>query len=118
MEYEDGIRPPYRRIAQWIEESGAELLLRRREEAEAIFRKIGITFAVYGEGGDPERQFRSILFPEHFRQQNGRSWTGVSVSGLEPSTPFFTTSTIAARSLRRESFPETSSTGTRPFCRK
>ena len=26
-----------------------------REEAEALFRRIGITFAVYGEGGDPEK---------------------------------------------------------------
>jgi uncharacterized circularly permuted ATP-grasp superfamily protein len=66
MEYEDGIRPPYRRIAQWIEESGAELLLRRREEAEAIFRKIGITFAVYGEGGDPERLIPFDLVPRAF----------------------------------------------------
>ncbi|MBW8639805.1 circularly permuted type 2 ATP-grasp protein [Hoeflea sp. WL0058] len=66
MESKDGIRPPYRNISQWIEETGTELLLRRREEAEAIFRKIGITFAVYGEGGDPERLIPFDLVPRAF----------------------------------------------------
>ena len=66
MESKDGIRPPYKNISQWIEETGTELLLRRREEAEAIFRKIGITFAVYGEGGDPERLIPFDLVPRAF----------------------------------------------------
>jgi len=66
MEDSSGTRPPYRRIADWIEESGTELLSRRREEAEAIFRKIGITFAVYGEGGDPERLIPFDLIPRAF----------------------------------------------------
>ncbi|WP_419914906.1 circularly permuted type 2 ATP-grasp protein [Hoeflea sp.] len=66
MEEEDGVRAPYRRIADWIEESGTELLGRRNDEAEAIFRKIGITFAVYGEGGDPERLIPFDLIPRAF----------------------------------------------------
>ncbi|MEX3008517.1 circularly permuted type 2 ATP-grasp protein [Hoeflea sp. TYP-13] len=66
MEETDGIRAPYRRIADWIEETGTELLGRRRDEAEAIFRKIGITFAVYGEGGDPERLIPFDLIPRAF----------------------------------------------------
>ncbi|MEM6462176.1 MAG: circularly permuted type 2 ATP-grasp protein [Pseudomonadota bacterium] len=66
MREADGIRVPYRRIADWIEETGTELLSRRRDEAEAIFRKIGITFAVYGEGGDPERLIPFDLIPRVF----------------------------------------------------
>ncbi|MDF2372786.1 MAG: circularly permuted type 2 ATP-grasp protein [Rhizobiaceae bacterium] len=66
MEDTDGVRPPYRSVADWIEETGTELLGRRREEAEAIFRKIGITFAVYGEGGDPERLIPFDLIPRVF----------------------------------------------------
>ncbi|MCP4318282.1 MAG: circularly permuted type 2 ATP-grasp protein [Hyphomicrobiales bacterium] len=66
MEDKDGIRAPYRRIADWITETGTELLGRRRDEAEAIFRKIGITFAVYGEGGDPERLIPFDLIPRAF----------------------------------------------------
>ena len=48
----DKTRVPYRRIERWIDETGIDLLHKRSEEAEAIFRRIGITFAVYGEGGD------------------------------------------------------------------
>ena len=66
MEESDGIRAPYRRIADWINETGTELLNHRRDEAEAIFRKIGITFAVYGEGGDPERLIPFDLVPRAF----------------------------------------------------
>ena len=49
------VRPAYKGIERWIDQTGVETLLARTEEAEAIFRRIGITFAVYGEGGDPER---------------------------------------------------------------
>lgn len=66
MEDTSGPRLPYRRIADWIEETGTELLGQRRAEAEAIFRKIGITFAVYGEGGDPERLIPFDLIPRAF----------------------------------------------------
>ena len=66
MEDAAGTRPPYRRIADWISETGIDLLDQRREEAEAIFRKIGITFAVYGEGGDPERLIPFDLVPRAF----------------------------------------------------
>ena len=60
------VRPPYQDVARWIEEAGVELLHQRREEAEAIFRRIGITFAVYGEGGDPERLIPFDLVPRIF----------------------------------------------------
>ena len=66
MEDSSGTRSPYRRIADWIQDTGTELLGGRREEAEAIFRKIGITFAVYGEGGDPERLIPFDLVPRAF----------------------------------------------------
>lgn len=69
MEDTSGSRAPYRRIADWIHETGTELLGQRREEAEAIFRKIGITFAVYGEGGDPERLIPFDLIPRAFSAQ-------------------------------------------------
>jgi uncharacterized circularly permuted ATP-grasp superfamily protein len=66
MEDASGTRMPYKRIADWIEETGTELLGQRREEAEALFRKIGITFAVYGEGGDPERLIPFDMIPRAF----------------------------------------------------
>lgn len=60
------VREPYRPIQRWIEETGLELLRQRSEEAEAIFRRIGITFAVYGEGGDPERLIPFDIIPRVF----------------------------------------------------
>ncbi len=67
MSGEDGvIRPAYEGVARWIERTGSETLLLKTEEAEAIFRRIGITFAVYGEGGDPERLIPFDLIPRVF----------------------------------------------------
>ena len=63
---DDAVRPPYEKVAEWIRGSGVDLLKLRQTEAEAIFRKIGITFAVYGEGGDPERLIPFDLIPRVF----------------------------------------------------
>ena len=67
------VRAPYERIAEWIERSGTELLQKRALEAEAIFRRIGITFAVYGEGGDPERLIPFDLIPRVFSAAEWRT---------------------------------------------
>ncbi|MBN8832393.1 MAG: circularly permuted type 2 ATP-grasp protein [Sphingomonadales bacterium] len=60
------VRDCYAVVQQWVEETGIEGLHRRLGEAEAIFRRIGITFAVYGEGGDPERLIPFDLLPRVF----------------------------------------------------
>lgn len=60
------VRAPYERVADWISAAGVDLLKLRQSEAEAIFRRIGITFAVYGEGGDPERLIPFDLIPRVF----------------------------------------------------
>ena len=74
MSGSDGkLREPYAGIAEWLESSGVELLNRRSEEAEAIFRRIGITFAVYGEGGDPERLIPFDLIPRVFAAAEWRT---------------------------------------------
>ncbi len=33
----------------WLEDQPAELLAQKRNEADALFHRVGITFAVYGE---------------------------------------------------------------------
>jgi uncharacterized circularly permuted ATP-grasp superfamily protein len=67
MHESDGtIRGCYTEVKRWIDETGIDGLRRRLEEAEAIFRRIGITFAVYGEGGDPERLIPFDLLPRVF----------------------------------------------------
>lgn len=57
------VRRAYRTLQAWLEETPNEILTLRREEAETFFRRIGITFAVYGEGGDPERIIPFDIIP-------------------------------------------------------
>ena len=73
MRADDGVRAPYRAISEWIEQTGLEALALKRAEAEALFRRIGITFAVYGEGGDPERLIPFDLIPRVFSADEWRT---------------------------------------------
>jgi len=57
------VRGPYAEIARWLAATPREALARRRHEAELLFKRIGITFAVYGEGGDPERLIPFDIIP-------------------------------------------------------
>ena len=72
MSVNDQIREPYRALVDWMETSGPEVLEQKRLEAETLFRKIGVTFAVYGEGGDPERLIPFDLIPRIFTSQEWR----------------------------------------------
>ncbi len=58
-----GTRAPYAGIARYLASAGEPLLQSKRREAEVLFRRIGITFAVYGEGGDPERLIPFDIIP-------------------------------------------------------
>jgi uncharacterized circularly permuted ATP-grasp superfamily protein len=44
----DAVREHYRSYGRWLAEQPGDLMHTRREEAELIFRRVGITFAVYG----------------------------------------------------------------------
>jgi uncharacterized circularly permuted ATP-grasp superfamily protein len=66
------VRDCYAPVQHWVEDTGIEGLKRRMLEAEAIFRRIGITFAVYGEGADPERLIPFDLLPRIF---TAREWS-------------------------------------------
>jgi uncharacterized circularly permuted ATP-grasp superfamily protein len=57
------VRPAYAGIAPYLAAAGPEALDAKRREAEALFRRIGITFAVYTEGGDPERLIPFDVIP-------------------------------------------------------
>lgn len=63
----DQVRAHYRRYAQWLSQQSAEVMAARREEAEMIFRRVGITFAVYGDkdenGAGAERLIPFDLIP-------------------------------------------------------
>lgn len=49
------IRPHYQDFSRWLEMQAPEKLQNKRAEADLIFRRVGITFAVYGEESGTER---------------------------------------------------------------
>ena len=57
------VRAAYQNLEQWYRSMPAELRSLKQSEAEDLFRRVGITFAVYGEGGDPERLIPFDMFP-------------------------------------------------------
>ncbi|MFT3811882.1 MAG: circularly permuted type 2 ATP-grasp protein [Acidovorax sp.] len=75
------VRQHYQQYAQWLKNQPLATMQARRAEAELIFRRVGITFAVYGEkdedGSGTERLIpfdlipRIISAPEWARMQRG-----------------------------------------------
>ncbi|MGE3304098.1 MAG: circularly permuted type 2 ATP-grasp protein, partial [Hyphomonadaceae bacterium] len=64
MHGEDGEdRAAFHAIQKWLAETPSEVLLAKRTEAERLFRRVGITFAVYSEGGDTERLIPFDIIP-------------------------------------------------------
>jgi uncharacterized circularly permuted ATP-grasp superfamily protein len=67
----DLVREHYRSYARWLAEQPADVMRSRREEAATIFRRVGITFAVYGakdedasqDNGGTERLIPFDLIP-------------------------------------------------------
>jgi uncharacterized circularly permuted ATP-grasp superfamily protein len=61
------VRPHYEAYQRWLTKQPADAMQARRAEAEMIFRRVGITFAVYGEqdedGAGTERLIPFDLIP-------------------------------------------------------
>ena len=61
------VRDHYRVYERWLQQQPRETMIARREEAEVIFRRVGITFAVYGakdeDGAGTERLIPFDLIP-------------------------------------------------------
>jgi uncharacterized circularly permuted ATP-grasp superfamily protein len=67
-----GVRDSYAQLEGWTKAMPAAHRLLKQAEAEDLFRRIGITFAVYGEGGDPDRLIPFDMFPRVFAQDEWR----------------------------------------------
>jgi uncharacterized circularly permuted ATP-grasp superfamily protein len=80
MNQQAGIKPAYAELARWISQTPADQLQHRQAEAEALFRRNGITFAVYGEGGDPERLIPFDLMPRVF---TGAEWDMIERGSIQ-----------------------------------
>jgi len=58
-----GVREHYRRFAKWLSETPGDRVAQKRAEADTLFRKVGITFAVYGEEAGTERLIPFDIVP-------------------------------------------------------
>ena len=65
-------REPYRDYRQWFESQDTAWLHRKSDEAETVFRRIGITFNVYGEEEASERLIPFDVVP---RIISSREWS-------------------------------------------
>src|ERR1043165_7077952 len=64
MRGSDGaLRPAYNELWRWLNEVPPDVLDYLRKEAELLFRRIGITFAVYGEADAQERLIPFDVIP-------------------------------------------------------
>ncbi|MEY2890375.1 MAG: hypothetical protein RJA98_283 [Pseudomonadota bacterium] len=72
----EAVREHYRGYARWLATQPGDVMRARREEAEMIFRRVGITFAVYGakdeDGSGTERLIPFDLIPRVIPSQE---WT-------------------------------------------
>jgi uncharacterized circularly permuted ATP-grasp superfamily protein len=50
-----GVRAHFRALADWLAETPAERVAEKRREADLLFHRVGITFAVYGDDAGAER---------------------------------------------------------------
>ena len=57
------IRPVYTGLQSWLGELPPDVLEHRRREADVLFRRIGITFAVYGDADSTERLIPFDVLP-------------------------------------------------------
>ena len=74
-----GIRAGYESVAEWLKQAPKELLASRKLEAEHFFRRIGITFNVYGDNQGTERLIPFDIVP---RILTSTEWQKL-VRGLE-----------------------------------
>ncbi|RUW68316.1 circularly permuted type 2 ATP-grasp protein, partial [Mesorhizobium sp. M1E.F.Ca.ET.063.01.1.1] len=74
-----GLRRPYQAYDRWLKEQDPARLTQKMQDAERVFRKTGITFAVYGEQEASERLIPFDIVP---RIISGQEWRRLT-QGIE-----------------------------------
>ena len=73
-EADAAVRAGYDAVKRWLDETPPDLLDSRRQQAELLFRRIGITFAVYGDVEAEERLIPFDIIPRVLTQPE---WAGL-----------------------------------------
>lgn len=74
------VRDAYATVAQWLEGLPEGQLAQKCEEAELLFRRMGITFLVYGREGSNERLIPFDVIPRIF---SGAEWDLLSRGSIQ-----------------------------------
>ncbi|MCP1197813.1 circularly permuted type 2 ATP-grasp protein [Notoacmeibacter sp. MSK16QG-6] len=75
----ENLRDPYAAYSSWLQRQDNEALIRKHHDAEQVFRRTGITFAVYGQEEAEERLIPFDIVP---RIISAREWRRLS-QGIE-----------------------------------
>jgi uncharacterized circularly permuted ATP-grasp superfamily protein len=69
--FDGKVRGPYAEIGKWLSTTDDAVFAERRQQADLLFQRIGITFAVYGSAGGTERLIPFDIVP---RVISGAEW--------------------------------------------
>ncbi|HXW19236.1 MAG TPA: circularly permuted type 2 ATP-grasp protein [Roseiarcus sp.] len=94
-------RPLYKKIAKWLEATPSDVLASRRAQAEYMFRRIGITFGVYGDKDAAERLIPFDIIP---RLISRAEWQGLEAGIAQRVTALnmFLTDVYGAGAILKE----------------
>jgi len=59
--------PHYKSYSNWLQDKPLEFILQKQREADTLFTRLGITFAVYGDEGGVERSIPFDIIPRIMR---------------------------------------------------
>ncbi|WP_022956706.1 circularly permuted type 2 ATP-grasp protein [Perlucidibaca piscinae] len=79
----EAIRPHYHDYARWLSARAPDELARKRQEADLLFRRVGITFAVYGDEAGAERLIPFDALPRIIPAQE---WTQLAAGLRQRAT--------------------------------
>ncbi len=57
------VRAHYRPMVSWLADTAPKLVAAKRQEADLLFHRVGITFAVYGDDEGAERLIPFDIIP-------------------------------------------------------
>jgi len=70
------VRAPFAAVKRWLAETPPDSFAHKRQEADLMFQRIGITFNVYGQSAGAERLIPFDIIP---RVMNAAEWKRLSV---------------------------------------
>lgn len=111
-------RQPYRRLAEWFDTLSPADMRKKSRQAETIFRRLGITFAVYGANEATERLIPFDIVPRVISAAEWRRLSAGIDQRVRALNAFLHDIYHRQEIIRPAAYPPTSSYRTRPSCRR